>query len=700
MREPSRALSLLVVWLFVTVLGRRANAETTVDLVGNIYCRGSEQAGERPWGGVRVTVKGHPTAYGESDPEHGRFRLLVPEDSVFERKLTLVYSQANLRLTEQTFEFTRDELLVIAGRATAHVAPKVFVVPYCVELEAPRLRQMVRALLDRISHRAALVHEELVRAHRFGTPETVACLDDVLNRLDAHLRHAEGRVPKFIDALGEDMLRARHEVTAIKIADERSEELSSEANYCLSHHAPRPVESSSRYLPDLNVSPSGVTFVAPQPASPQGPLEREPPAKSRPKPGEHSVVQAGTALLLGYDSNLQQVNAGRETSGFVVRPLGQFSYKHFDEDRLSQTSETELPAPDFETRLLLQGLLPTATTGDGRSLSQYSDLGGSALIAARLQSSSRWGALVLGSYERRIEPTSDPEYSTTTGLNDLRLAGEGTLSVGEGRFDISGGYGIGGSLYDNQLDAQNNRVQHRFVVHERLRFLPETVLLHETELRMTSYSSPSTVLSDSSQWRSRLGLVGMLGERVGFHVLGGWALSDYAARGATTTDFDGLLLGAKVEWFFGPVAPTVYAESVLKRPSLSLSYDRDYRDHIFTDFYQRDRVAADLTLTDGAQLLGRAFVGVSRVGYPRFLAAQTNSLYLGQYAVTRSDVEYRVDAGVLAQYQLLPGLSVCGLGTLTSNLSDVVLVAPDGSATQETLGFRRLQVQAGLVLMR
>ena len=678
---------------------RPAYAEQTVDLVGNVYCRSSADAGERPWGGVRVFVKGKPSTFGDSDPEHGRYRLTLPVGEVLGRKLTLVFAQSNLMLSEEEHEVAGDDTLILSGQPTAQMAPKVFVVPYCTELQTPKLREMVRSLVDQISHRAALVHEELVRAHRFGNPETANCLDDVLSRMGAHLRHAESRVPYFMDALGSDGVRARREVNAIKIADERSLELANEANYCLEHHAPNPGDDSSRYLPDLSVSPAGFFANGTDGNEQAVPWNRPRPAEAVAPPEERLVWVYGASFETGYDTNFLQRQSSRAIPGWQFRPSSFVSLKYFDPERLAATPNTELTEPSYDVNLGLSGILLTATEGGTGGLSQYSDLGITANAVARFAGKSPFSGTLLGQYVRRVEPFNEPEHQFTYGQNDLRVGGEFAVRMGEGRFELGAGYLLGAALHDSAEQSQYDRLDHRLSVFERLRFLPETAFVHETEYRIRAFSN-ATALHDSGQLRSRLGILGMIGERLGFQLMLGWAQSDYTSSAVGVTNFDGPLAMGKLEWFFGPVAKTAYGPNVLVRPSLSLVFDRDYRDNVVTDYYTRDRGSIQLALTNGTRAMWLLQGGLSRVTYPFFVNQASVGGPLVPGAVIGNDAEYRVGVSTALEYGVYDGLRITGRFELSENLSDVVPILADGSPTSASLGFVRYQVLGGVLYSR
>jgi hypothetical protein len=700
MTSRFRGLVFLLAQVGLGAFSRPALSEQTVDLVGNIYCRASVDAGERPWGGVRVFVKGNPRVFGDSDPEHGLYRLTLPHGEVLGRKLTLVFAQSNLTLSEEVHEVTSDDTIILAGQPTAQVAPKVFVNPYCTELQTPKLREMVRSLVDQISHRAAIVHEELVRAHRFGNPETADCLDGVLSRMGAHLRHAESRVPYFVDALGRDAIRTRREVNVIKIADERSLELEKEANFCLEHHASNPGEDSSRYLPDLAISPTGYFSSDESAAQQMVPWNHPRPSDAVTLSKQPIYWAYGTALETGYDTNLLERSRATAIPSWQFRPSAFSSFKYFDPASFAETPNTEQIEPKFVVNLGLSGLILTATEGGRGGLSQYSDLGVTANARANFYGNSPLSGALFGQYVRRIEPSNDPEYFDTFGQNDFRLGGESALKLGGGRFDWGLGYAFGVTSHDSAEQTRFDRYEHRFSVTERLRFLPETALVHDTEYRFRGFSSDVTHLRNSGQLRSRIGILGMIGDRLGFQGLLGWAQSDYETVGNLRTNFDGVIALGKVEWFFGPVAKTAYSPNVLTRPSLGLIFERDYRDHIISDYYLRNRGSIRLALTDGSNLLWMLDAGISKINYPTFSVGTAPLSQSGYVGLRGADGEYRVDASTAVEYRFFGDLRFSGRLGLSKNFSEVVPVTGDGVSANSSLEFVRYQLYAGLLFSR
>ncbi|HEY5957893.1 MAG TPA: hypothetical protein VIV60_15125, partial [Polyangiaceae bacterium] len=249
-------MSLLLLSGSVGAAGEWPGAATAVEVTGNVYCRATDEAVERPLGSVRIYLKQRPDIIAESGAGNGKFRLTLPAAEVIDRDIVLVYRDVRFPLSEDKRHVNQDDLTVAAGKPVLQLAPRIFVIPNCTDLDSSGLRETVRLAIERMSHRAAVVHGELVRAHTARNLETTACLNDALSRIGAHLRFAESRVPSFMDALGEDPIRSRREVTAIKIDDERVSELVEEADHCLEHNVAMASSESTRYDPDPLVSPS------------------------------------------------------------------------------------------------------------------------------------------------------------------------------------------------------------------------------------------------------------------------------------------------------------------------------------------------------------------------------------------------------------------------------------------------------------
>ncbi len=678
-------------------VARRSVAEDQLEVTGNVYCRTADDAVERPLGAVRVYLKQRPDLVAESGAGNGKFRLLLPAAEVVDRDVTIVYRDARFQLGEETRRVAHDDVTVVAGRMALQLAPRIFVVTNCTDLDAAGLRETVRLAVERMSHRAALVQGELVRAHTAANPDSAACLNDTLSRIGAHLRFAESRVPRFMDAIGDDSVRARREVTAIKIADERVSELVEEADHCLERSVAHASTQTTKYDPDQLISPSELAQFTEENAHPEPWGRRRVGAAAQPTDDDWHA-DFGAALETGYDSNFVQKkerSGGSVPAAWQFRPSLHLALYRFDLKSATASPATMQTGPAQSGNLSLVGVLLTSTQAGGRPLGLYSDVAVAADFKARFGDDAPLGGLIAARYNRLVEPTIEPEHTFAYGTNAIGLTAEALARPGSGRFEMGLGYRLGLDYHDSIYQQAYNRVRHAAVIRERWLFLPETALVHETELSTLGYVGNQLALNDSVQLRFRMGLIGVFAERISVEALLGRAEGYYTKDHGSTPNFAGLVGHAKVEWFLGPIAPRSYPNQALVRPSFALAYDHDYRDNITSDYYKFDRGQAGLSLNVEDRWLLGLNAGLSRIGYPqsRYFNPATYSLdYYKRFSETRVELAGSVE------YRILPQLRFTLSYRYDRNLSDKSLpIEPALPGVSEPLAFRRTRLYAGVI---
>jgi hypothetical protein len=642
-------------------------------VTGNVYCRTAEDAVERPLGAVRVYLKQRPDLIAESGSGNGKFRMLLPAAEVVDRDITVVYRDARFQLGEETRHVAHDDVTVTAGRMALQLAPRIFVVPNCTDLDAAGLRETVRLAVERMSHRAALVHGELVRAHSAANPESSACLNDALSRIGAHLRFAESRVPRFQDAVGDDTVKARREATAIKIADERVAELVEEADHCLERSVAHASTQSLKYDPDALISPSDQAQFSDDDARPTPWGRRYVGATNQPADDEWHA-EYGAAFETGYDSNFvqktQDFPGGSAPAAWQFRPSLNLSLYRFDLKSATASPATLHSGPAQSGNLSLIGVLLTSTQAGGRSLGIYSDLAIAGDFKARFGDTAPLGGLISAKYQRIVEPTIEPENRFAFGTNAIGLSAEALARPGSGRFEIGAGYRLGLDYHDSVFQQIYNRTRNAGFIRERWVFLPETALVHETEYSYLSYVGTQLALNDSEQLRFRMGLVGVFAQRVSVEALVGRAEGYYVNEHGRTPNFSGPIGHAKVEWFLGPISPRAFPAQALVRPSFALSYVHDYRDNITSDYYRLDRGQAGLSLNFEERWLLGLNAAVARIYFPQsryFNPATYNLDYYPHYSETRVEL-----AGSL-EYRVTPLLRFTLSYRYDRNLSDAII---------------------------
>jgi len=689
-------------WVGLTFGGltvaRSSMAGENIEVTGNVYCRTGDDAVERPLGAVRVFLKQRPDLVAESGAGNGKFRLSLPAAEVVDRDVTIVYRDARFQLGEETRRVAHDDVTVVAGKMALQLAPRIFMVSNCVDLDAAGLRETVRLSVERMSHRAAVVHGELVRAHSAANADTSACLNDALSRIGAHLRFAESHVPQFIDAVGEDALRARHEVTAIKIADERVAELVEEADHCLERSVAQASSQSTNYEPDTLISPSDLAQFSDANVHPAPWAERAVGKVTMPTDDDWHA-DFGAAFETGYDSNFVQKNqdrpGGSVPAAWQFRPSLNLSFRRFDLKSAAKSPATMQHGPAQGGNVSLIGVLLTSTQAGGRGLGIYSDMAVAADFKARFADAEPIGGLITAKYNRIVEPTMEPEHRFAYGTNLIGLGAEAMARPGSGRFEVGVGYRLLADYHDSVYQQMYNSTRHAAVIRERWMFLPETALVSETELSSHSYGTTQMALNDSVQLRFRMGLVGVFAERVAVEVTLGRTEGYYSEQHGKTADFAGTIGQAKVEWFLGPISPRAFPTQALMRPSFALAYVHDYRDNITSDYYRIDRGQAGLALNvDDRWMLGLT-AAVSRISYPqsRYFNPATYSLdYYSRFGETRAELSGSVD------YRILPQLRFSISYRYDRNLSDKAIpIDPNFPGVPELQGFQRSRLYAGAV---
>lgn len=687
------ALPTLLLGLSATAL-----AQERLEVTGNVYCRTADDAVERPLADVRVFLKQLPGVAATSGAGNGKFRLSVPADAVMDRDVVLVYASTRGQLGEQARRISREDIVVTAGRMSLQLAPKIFQLSYCADLDAAGLRETVKLALERMSHRAAVLHGELVRAHTSLNSEISMCLDEALSRVGAHLRFAEARVAPFTDALGTDPVRARREVTAIKIADERVSELVEDAEHCMEQSVLHASSQSVKYAPDPSISPSTLAVVSDPDENHPFPWGRKRPGDAHVPPDDDWHWQPGFALETGYDSNYlqknQEVAGGSSPAAWHFRPSLHLSLRRFDPKVTSSHSLMRV-RPVQEANLSLVGMLLTSVQAGGRALVPYSDVGIAADFKNRFGEGGPFGGAIAAKYQRVIEPSIEPERIFSFGENLLGLSAEALMRPGKGGLELGIAYRLDLTYNESAYLRFYDRVRHAAVVKESWLFLPETALVHETEISNLTFVGDQRALNDSTQIRSRMGLVGVITQRTSLEALAGIAESYYGNEHGQTRNYSAPVGHVKFEWFLGPIAPKAYSTQDLVRPSFSLAYDNDFRDNLTSDYYRQNRGVAELSLGLERRWLLALHAGINRIAYSRPRVFNWQEATVAEFDRYK---ETRIDLATALEYRVMPQLRFSLSLRYDRNLSHQQLpMEPSVPGWLQSLAFTRARIYAGAI---
>ena len=202
-------------------------------------------------------------------------------------------------------------------------------------------------------------------------------------------------------------------------------------------------------------------------------------------------------------------------------------------------------------------------------------------------------------------------WETSTTLSRLTNSIGGTVSFHPGEIperrplevSLSGAYVV--DRFDDF--TAGNTTTLRTALTGSWRFLPMTAVLLDAHWDFRNYETPSTIgaTADSQPWRVRMGLAGAFTETLSFRVVGGWGMSLHD----TTND------NATYNGFIGSVG-LVYRPSTATL--LSVSYDRDFQDSFYGNFYSHDSGTLSLRQAFGTIVSATAWFTFSYAQYGEF----------------------------------------------------------------------------------
>lgn len=157
---------------------------------------------------------------------------------------------------------------------------------------------------------------------------------------------------------------------------------------------------------------------------------------------------------------------------------------------------------------------------------------------------------------------------------------------------LSGGYVV--DTFDDFAYGDTKTIRTR--LDGSWRFLPRTAVLLDARWDFREYdtANPLGTTTDSTPWRVQAGLSGAFTETLGFRLVAGWGMSLH-----DTTDDRSTFSG-----FIGS-AGLVYRPSLATL--LALSYDRDFVDSLYGNFFSYDSVTMSLRQAFGTKVAATAW---------------------------------------------------------------------------------------------
>jgi hypothetical protein len=400
-------------------------------------------------------------------------------------------------------------------------------------------------------------------------------------------------------------------------------------------------------------------------------------------------LHPGIGGEFGYDSNFFQRAGGIEPviSIYRIRVTPSLTLSTLRGERRGNEPGVA-PALTFSAGVhaSYNEMWPTDSSNSDAVSAQNRKLGMGATAKVDINPQRPFGADVFADYERVIEPSSDPENDLKDERSfdrDAVRAGVGaTWRPGGGVFEWRLGYDVTYNYFEKDLFQVDNNVQHAIVTRGRWRFLPRTALLYDGTYRFIRYTSDGGVVpSDGDVVRARIGLNGLLTNRIALLALVGWTSSFYDVG---PSDADTIVLNGEAT-YFAMAPPTVGAMRIVSTglSTIGVGFTREIHNSYLSSFYTRNRGYLKASYFLGGLFVAAADLGYSLISFPDGRQYQAFD-------------QHRLDARLFGEYRLSNSVGVNASVLFAQNMSEDPQPQPGAPAAADDLDYTRWQAYIGL----
>jgi len=361
-------------------------------------------------------------------------------------------------------------------------------------------------------------------------------------------------------------------------------------------------------------------------------------------------LHPGVGLDFGFDSNVFNASSStpnavqsalrlRVAPAFYVSTLGQQRTTNSD------APSTALPTVNFRggVGLVYHEWIGLGSSGS-RDVSSLRNLGAQASLRFDFFPQRTWQFGVGADFIRQIQPGAADDTASRTinqstfNRNSVLANLEVAYAPGRGVYELRFGYNLFANFFDNV--SFNDSMTHQGFARMRWRFLPKTAIVWDGTVSHLSYlntSGSSTGLFDSTPLATRVGMSGLLTNRVSLLVLAGYQGTFYE-RGDNA---DTVVGQAEVQWLIDA------------RSKLRGGFVRDVQPSVFGNFFIRNRGYVSYMQSFGGRfvLSVDAGVGYNQYGYVASRDGTPNLAVTGVDSVTHRFNTVRVDGTLFAEYR-------------------------------------------------
>ncbi len=316
------------------------------------------------------------------------------------------------------------------------------------------------------------------------------------------------------------------------------------------------------------------------------------------------------------------------------------------------------------------------------------------------------GFAVFAGYQRLIQPNVVADPNLSFNRSDIKAGAEIIAIPGGGTLDLRLAYQLYAALFEESQGVPYTNITHEIAARNRWRFRPRTALFHDTSLRFINYPNADRAalfLSDSTPLRTRVGLTGLITDRIGTLLAVGYGAS-FFNNTVVQQQYDSVNAQAEGTYYLSQGAGTDQpGEATLLLSTFTLGVSRDFQNSLLGNFYNSNRLYARLEYWFG----GKMVITVSGYGeqqnYPSlFLGPGAGGgAALGPDGAPIGDfTNYRVNGALFAEYRFTDAIGVNTTFDYTQVISNTQIptggvAAPGAPGTFFDLNWRRVQAFVG-----
>ena len=415
-------------------------------------------------------------------------------------------------------------------------------------------------------------------------------------------------------------------------------------------------------------------------------------------------LHPGVAAEVGYDSNYFNRSPDKpypvvDTVRLRITP--QFHISTLTGARTAGSSQPKVyfsaGAAFAYSQFLMNGGIGTGADRF-KQLGRDSEWGVLGDVAMNINPGRPWGLNVYDTFQRTAQPSIDPLVESGLNRMENRIAADLVHTRPGGLFDWRLGYAFSLTYFENgptgstSVSPQDfNNYRHEAYTQGRWRFLPRTAFVYNGSYSVQTYNTSTPGLNNSRPLRTRMGLTGLVTDRLSLLGLVGWGASFYDNATTGNRNFDSVIGQVEIRYFLTGNAPEAGQQAQATSSSVALGFTRDFFNSYLGNYYERNRGYVILNALFAQKFMVNLDVGVAAVRYADVLDRDTGQL------LRTSFVNGRVDGTLFMEYRVKDWFGLNATYQYLQEITDVTLRAnARADAPRYGLEFSRHQAFAGV----